>query len=445
MIALALLSAWAVSINSVSTLNAQLAENQRKGDCARAAAESGLEITRYWLNRFSVAGTTDESLVFGNLQTDLANDLVANGVYNISPNCEVAGVITIPAVTLDLADGRSFSAFISQFDADTIRLEVIGSYGSITPITRKIQVDYEFGQRAHQVFDYGVATKGPLSLSGNIDLEGVNIAVESSVFIVSENSNLALEIIGNSSIAGDVSIANPLANVNLQGGHASIGGETGQDAIDNHVSFGIEPPEFPVPDPGYFEHYVQNVFDPANILREYENVRIPANTNPIFTRNVTLKGIVYIETPNVVTFRGNAAITGIIVGNGSVADSSGTNRITFLGTVDSHPVTQLPAEPQFAGIHEEAGTFLMAPGFHLSFGGNFSTLNGAIAGNGVEFFGNAGGIINGSVINYADEQMTFSGNSDLQFNRSGTVEVPAGFVPEIILKYEPSSYSEVVL
>ena len=87
----------------------------------------------------------------------------------------------------------------------------------------------------------------------------------------------------------------------------------------------------------------------------------------------------------------------------------------------------------------------MAPGFHVSFGGSFTTLSGAIAGNGVEFFGNAGGTINGSVINYSDEEMTLSGNSDLYFNRSGTTEVPAGFVPEIVLEYDASSYSEVLI
>ena len=55
---------------------------------------------------------------------------------------------------------------------------------------------------------------------------------------------------------------------------------------------------------------------------------------------------------------------------------------------------------------------------------------------------NASGIINGSVINYADEEMTLTGNSDLYFNRSGTTEVPAGFVPQIVLAYNPASYSE---
>lgn len=41
--------------------------------------------------------------------------------------------------------------------------------------------------------------------------------------------------------------------------------------------------------------------------------------------------------------------------------------------------------------------------------------------------------------------MTLSGKSDLYFNRSGTSQAPAGFVPEIVLEYDPNSYSEIVL
>ena len=85
----------------------------------------------------------------------------------------------------------------------------------------------------------------------------------------------------------------------------------------------------------------------------------------------------------------------------------------------------------------------MAPGFHVAFGGSFSSLSGAIAGNGIEFFGNAGGTINGSIINYSNESVTLSGNSDLSFNRSGIEDVPVGFVSEIVLHYDPESYSEL--
>jgi hypothetical protein len=87
----------------------------------------------------------------------------------------------------------------------------------------------------------------------------------------------------------------------------------------------------------------------------------------------------------------------------------------------------------------------MAPGFSVSFGGNFETINGVIAANGIEFFGDAGGTIDGSVLNYSDTTMNLTGNSDLSFNHSGTVEIPAGFEFDIELKYDPASYSEVLL
>jgi hypothetical protein len=175
----------------------------------------------------------------------------------------------------------------------------------------------------------------------------------------------------------------------------------------------------------------------------FENIRILPATNPNFTGRVTLKGVVFVETPNVVTFTGGATVMAIIVGNGDVEDNSKTNRINFIGNVSSLPVSSLPDLPQFQGIRDETGTFVMAPGFGLSFGGSFDALCGAIAGNGIDFHGNAGGVINGSVINYSDEDMTLTGNSDLYFNRSGITEAPAGFVPEIILEYDPDSYSEI--
>jgi hypothetical protein len=174
-----------------------------------------------------------------------------------------------------------------------------------------------------------------------------------------------------------------------------------------------------------------------------ENIRIPAGLDPTFSGQVTIRGVVFIETPNVVVFTGGTDITGIIVGDGDIEDNSGLNQISFVGNVASHPVSDLPEEEQFSGLRDETGTFLMAPGFHASFGGSFDALCGAIAANGVEFFGNAGGTINGSILNYSDEQMMLTGNSDLFFNRSGLTEAPAGFVPELILEYDPESYTEV--
>jgi len=436
MIFVLVFSALAVSMATLSGTNLQIAENQRKGDCARASAESGVEIIRFWLNRFSVPGATNPSLVLNELSSSasvhsLPYDLTEQGITNITTSYDDT-TLTIPSVTLD--SEKSFSAVITQLDADTLQMDVTGVYKTNT---RTIRANYDFGVRIRTVFDYGVATKGPLKLSGNIELGGVNVSVESDVYIVSENSNLALEIIGNSQIAGDVHICSSTATVDLQGGQASVGGETVPEAYD-HITLDYGDVEFPVPNPGYFEHYVVEDINLAETT--FTNVRIPPNTNPSFPGGVTMYGVVFIETPNLVTFTGHVTITGIIVGDGDVTDDSGTNMINFLGTVTSNPVTALPES--FGELKDETGTFLMAPGFSLSFGGNFETINGAIAANGITFSGDAGGTIEGSVLNYSDTKMELSGNSDLFFNRWAGTEIPAGFEPEIVLKYVHESYSE---
>lgn len=443
MIFIIIFSALAVSLAAMSGANVQFAQNQCKADRARACAESGFDIIRFWLNCVSISGTTTEEQRFNQIAISLQNELIDKGITNITASYN-SSTINIPTVPLNSENMSSFSATITQLDIDTLQIDVTGVYGSIS---RTIRATYDFGIRGNNVFDFGVATKGPLSLSGNIELEGVNVNVEASVYIESENSNLALSIIGNSQIAGDVSIVNPIANVDLQGGKAGIGGETGQNAIDHHVHFGVPPSEFPEPNPVQFASYISSVID-ANTNTSsdatFENVRIIASTNPHFTGQVTLKGIVYIETPNVVDFSGGVNVTGIIVGDGNLNDNSGTNQIIFRGNVSSHPVTDLPAEARFDEIRDQTGTFVIAPGFKVSFGGSFDTLCGAIAGNGIEFFGNAGGTINGSIINYSEKQMELSGNSDLFFNRSGTTISPAGFVPEIVLEYNPTSYLELM-
>ncbi len=444
MIFVLVFSALAVSLATLSGANLQIAENQRKADCARACAESGVDVLRFWLGRIYMPGTTQPDDRFSCLANFLQTDLAENSISNIATTYNSDNsTITIADVVLNSSAGQFFSSQIQQTsNIDILQMDVTGSAGGLDRI---IRVNYNFGTRAHTVFDYGVATKGALNLHGNIEMSGANVELDAGVYIETEDANAhALEIIGNSSIAGDVHITNPDATIDLQGGQASIGGETEPNAHD-HVFKGIPPTEFPVPEPNYFRHYVQNTYDPNNVLAEYENVIIPAGTNPITFGNVTFRGIVFIEAPNIVTFTGNTTITGIIVGNGDLNDNSGTNRIDFLGTIISYPVTDLPEETQFEQLRNETGTFLMAPGFSVSFGGNFETLNGAIAANGIEFFGNAGGTIDGSVINYSGSPMTLSGNSDLFFNRSGTELMPAGFGPEIILYYVPSSYSEVVL
>ncbi len=438
MIFVLIFSALAVSMATMSGTNLQIADSQRKANRTLESAQSGLEVVRYLLDGMSVSETEDSSGRLPEVYDRLGDRLAETGMTSIVTEHDTnLKVIRILTVNLDSVLEKSFSCNIKQSaDVDSIlKAEVTGVSGQLN---RRIIVD--FNSVAKPIFDFGVATKGPLQMTGNVDLEGAK--VDASVYIESVGQETALELIGKCTIAGDVTILDPCASVQLSD-NSSIGGETGDAAMDN-VFVGELPVEFPTPNPGYFQGYVGQSIDPCTYSTEtiFENIRIPPNTNPTFSNDITLNGIVFIEVPNLVTFTGNTTITGIIIGNGDLNDNSAANRIIFAGTVDSCSVSELP--PEFGDeLRNETGTFLMAPGFSISFGGNFNTLNGVIAANGIEFFGDAGGTIDGSVLNYSDTPMTLSGNSDLIFQRSGTTEVPAGFEPE--LKYEPSSYSEVVL
>jgi type II secretory pathway pseudopilin PulG len=443
LVLIAILSTLAAALAGFSGANVQIAENLRRADTTRSCAESGLEVMRYWMSKVAMSGTIAPEQRFSQLAAKLQNELTAAGITNLVPVYNGTAIL-ISNVPLRSNHNQSFSAVLTDLGSDTVRLQVTGRDGALQ---RTACVNYVFGERAHIVFDYGLASRGPIHLSGNIELSGYNISVESNAYIESPDSLLALSIIGNSMIAGEVKVVNPSGYIFLQGGAAGIGGETGAAAM-NHVEIGATPSYFPEMVPGPLQSYATNVLDPALDLTKsvtLTNMRIPANTNPKFTSQTTLKGVTFIETPNVVEFAGGVNVAGIIVTNGDQTDDSGTCRLKFTGNITSQSVATLPVEPQFAGLHEQTGTFILAPGFAVDFGAAFGTLNGVIAANGVTFSGGAGGTIAGSVVNYSNNTMELSGNSDLLFNRSGLDEMPAGFVPQIVLHYDPSSYSEMKL
>jgi hypothetical protein len=442
MVFIVIFASLGLAMVSLSDSNVQVARNHQQANRARHCTDSGFEIIRYWLGTVEISGTLTPSQRFAQTASSLQANWAARGVSNLTLSTSGSS-LSIPWVSLDGSSTNRFSAELTQADpnSNTLRVRVTGERDDITRI---IQADYQFIERANSAFDYGVATKGPLSLSGNIELSGVTISIESNAFIESLNDPVALSITGNSQIGGDVKIGHSDPIFDFQGGKVGVGGATGDEIFD-HIETGVDVPDFPEPVTATFAPYAINTVDANSDTSSdasFENIRILANTNPTFSGHATLKGVIFIETPNVVTFTGGVDMTGIVVGDGDWTDNSGTNQLIFRGNVDSSSVSELPAETQYTGLHDETGTFVMAPGFHVGFGGSFSTLAGAIVGNGIEFFGNAGGTIEGSIINYSDETMSLSGNSDLYFNRSGLTEVPAGFVPTIVLQLTPSSYSE---
>ena len=444
MIFVLIFSALAVSMASLSGTNLQISDNHHKANSALSAAISGLEIMRYHLNGISIPETVQPEDRLATVAAKLQNNLASAAMTNFTVSYNAATeTITIAEVTLNSPSDQKFSITLTYAgNFDTVQMD---TFGSSNQLNRRIRTNFNFTVVGNPIFDYGIVTKGALAMSGNIDVDGLNENIEASVYIESENTIEALTMSGKSAIAGEVSIFNPNASVDVANS-SSVGGASGEDAME-YIHIGAPPCEFPVPCPDNFESYVVNTLDPTidyttitNLT--LENIRIPAGTNPHFAGSTIIRGIMFVETPNIVEFSGNASITGIIVGDGELDAPSEENQILFTGSVESYSVSELPDEG-FSDIKQETGTFVLAPGFSASFGGSFDTINGTIAASGISFYGNAGGTINGSVLNYSDTPMTMNGNTDLIFNSSGTTQTPAGFEPYQVLDFVASSYSEI--
>ena len=168
------------------------------------------------------------------------------------------------------------------------------------------------------------------------------------------------------------------------------------------------------------------------------NCSIAPGTNPVFPKSVIIQGIIFIESPNIVTFERNVALEGIIVGDGDLTNP-GTDRIDVLGNFAS---STYPEGMEFDEICSEEGSSVVAPGFAMSFQGNFSTLEGVVAVSGISFTGNVNAQIKGTIINYSDDPMVIGGNAVMNFDRVDSTKVPAGFDTLRVLTYNPSSYEE---
>ncbi len=437
-------SALAISMMTLSSTNAQLASNHHNVSTALASAQSGQEVIRYWLNRVLISSATPQANYLSAIVGRFKSDLNANAVTNVV----VQNDGSIGAVMMDSATGQKFDASIqiNPSEPNVLQTRITGYSGDMT---RTIRTRYGIQPYIFPIFNYGLATKGPVNFPGNPTITAVNEAWEADIFVESSGSPIAMLSIGNLNFDGNINIGNPAANVDFQAA-VQIAGEFGQPAIDNHVSIGNDSPEFPIPDTDRFRVYatgppIVNSSDPRLSAPgpTLTNVLIKGGVNPIFQGSVTINGVLFIESPNKVTFTKNVALNGIIVADGDVINPDpASRRIDIMGNFASGPY---PADPQFDVLREEEGTSILAPGFFVTFSGNFSTLEGVVAVSGVHFAGNVNAQIKGSIINYSNSPTVIEGNAVMNFNRAGSTKIPAGFDLYRELDYTPTSYSESAL
>lgn len=437
MIFIAVFSVLTVAIFAISSTGLQMADSQHKANAAFADAESGLEVIKYWLTPLRVPKpTTGTSDFLTNFISSLNNEWTNNSVSSLV----IDSTGSIPPVLLDATANHSFSAEMEMNPTDPylFLLAVSGKYGQFK---QTIQVDFRIKQYIFPIFDYGLATKGPILLDGNPTMIGANDNNEADVYIESLSDPLALHVTGNTSFDGDISVGNATGNVSFDG-DVLIAGDHNQTAIDNHVTIGADPVEFPVPDTEYFRQYATGpVIDSSTDTTKgmtLSNALVKAGTDPNFTQSVTINGILFIEAPNHVIFDRNVALQGIIVGNGDVNNVNSS--ILVNGNFAS---STYPADSLYDAIRSETGSSLLAPGFSVEMAGNFASLGGVMAVSGFTLSGNANALVRGSIINYSQDPTVILGNASLTYDLSGQPDVPAGFDNYRILEYTPSSWSMI--
>lgn len=440
MVLLTVFSSLAVAYASFSNTTLRTAENMSSVQDARMQAEGGLTHLTMVLSELTLsAGATGQAMM-----DDLASSLTSrlNGTANLQ-GAQVAyngETITIPSIAM--GSGKAFYASITRVNNTIVRLAVTGSDDDVS---RTVSMDFNLATGRSAVFDYGIASKSPIRMTGNARVRGANSPAEANMLSATYNSDEAFKLTGNCNLEGDIYMSNPDAYVSLTG-NVTIGGENNWSGnIEDHIHIGIGEVEFPEVDPTVFEPFATNVVDSSTSTsgnKTFTNIRILANSNPTFSGNITLKGVIFIEEPNNVHFSGNVKITGVIVTQDAGENNYDSNKIKFTGNTTVKGVEELPDTAEFQGLRDLPGAFILAPGFGLQFTGNFGTVSGAMAADEFKFAGNAGGVVHGPIINYSDSEFKLTGNSNLIIDRSDVPDIPPGFASPGKFEPNPNSYVE---
>ncbi len=433
---LVIISVMVLSLAGISGANLEVANNQQEAGRAFASSESGLEVMHYWLSRVRVPSLTPPSQYASTVIALAQTDLAAHGITNFQVNADGS----IPQVTLSSVTRQDFSGQWSADAGDPTILQVTSS-GTSGPAARAIGVQFNLTPYHFPIFNYGIATKGPLVLKYNPKIYAASQGWEADIYIESTDSPIALNVGKSATLAGSLNIGDPDATVSC-GGTLTMGGTITRVADEDR-------PEFPVPRVGDFRRYATGpVLNSTSDFSQpsYTNVVIAAGTNPIFSApNVNIRGILYIEAPNQVTFGKITTLEGMIIAAGDV-NNPGTNIINFgeplpsavPGNFTSGPY---PAGAEFDALRQLEGSCVLAPGFKVSFNKNFTSVNGVIAASGLYFANNAVSTIKGTLINYSNDPLIVERNITATFDRTGMVEIPAGFDLYRVLQYNPSSYA----
>jgi hypothetical protein len=461
MLYLVIFAALALGFYAQTSISAQISGNDRRINEARIAAESGLKFLRYQLSKVTIPPgmTEDQTLVelYNDLRTQLDSTPNLTTISDrVGPPSMVTRNIDIPSNPnnyISLGEqGPGFRVRLHQ-DHRQLVATVVGKSGSPTISTAGaragVEVRFNAQEWPSKVFSYGIASKGQVTLDAAKVLVGGTPAAQASILSTYEGANAVR--IGNlnstvtepTGIAGSITVMQGFSPTFV--GEVSVGGERNVATINatqvNTVTAATAP-EFPTADTSVFEGYATTQWVAGKTL--YENIYIEPNSNPTFDGTMTVRGVVLVKQPNIVTFQGGVVMQAVVVGKNTGVGDLTTNSIRFSGTgLSKDPLSALPADPKFDGLRDLTGTFVVAPGFDVTFQGSFGAVAGNVAADRITISGNTSGSFTGSLVTLASNPLTITGSSSISL-ASPVDSKHSGLRLKERFGIDRSSYLEVV-
>jgi hypothetical protein len=455
MLYLILFATLALGFYASTTTQTQVVANDSNGSRASLAAETGIDFVRFHLAQVSIPALTTEA----NLMQEVYNDLapMLDGTDNLDGNTisinSARNEIQIPGgadnfISLQNGAGPRFRAIITQ-DGRNLVVSAIGNSGASAAragTAAGMRLTFKTEQFPGTFFKNGMASKGTVLLDGVRVIQGIPASM-ASVMSTLDAANAITIGSGNTSnpggIAGTITAIDGRTPIIRTG--ASVAGTANVTTIqDEHVTYmkPTEVPDFPVADTSIFKPFATNVYIPAQPT--YDNIIIPPGVNPIFASGTVVRGVVYVQQPNLVTFNGNVSITGVIATEPTGTGIAGvTNTITFSGNGGTKQGVQaLPDEPQFIGLKKLGGPFIVAPAFHVQMTGNFGSVAGHIAADSVTVSGSSAATLTGSVVALKEtKQLRVGGAATITFAEDASLGY-AGLRFRERLYADPSTYQD---
>ncbi len=408
MMFIALVAVLSTSLVMSANVNLATADNSGKVFDARLAAESGVEFITYQLRSVELTTGATIASVLDALATAIATEL--DGTSNLAGQAVSYDDTTLTIPTITLNNGGSFSATIVVEGWNTLLVTITGQVvTSNGTISRTIAMEAKISSGGAS--NYSVYAKGPVYIGNNVELIGVNNDDEAS--IVSAASGEAITI-GSGSIQGSIATVDPDATVDI-----------GSTDVSGSIISGVEVPP-PTIDISVFTPFIgsQIITDTTDIgsVTTLTNATIQAGTNPTFPNgnDMTILGVLYIESPNVVTFNNNCSMTGVIItqtpAEGSPPED---NCVYFKNNLSVASMSELPEIEEFATLRTMTGSAFLMPGFKLEFNNNFTSVSGNIAAEQIIVKNNLDCTIQGNIFALGDAGLEFKNNSSLVIDTSG--------------------------